>query len=105
MMTQRSEEAVATADRALELAGKHGQVRAAVEALVNKGTALQALGRPVEAEGVLRGAIAVADRNNLTNSALRARNNLMASLIDSLPESQELMRESYEMSIRLGITS
>jgi class 3 adenylate cyclase/tetratricopeptide (TPR) repeat protein len=105
MMTQRSEEAVATADRALELAGRHGQVRAVVEALINKGTALGVLGRSVEAESVLRGAIAVADRNNLTNAALRARNNLMASLIDSVPESEQLMREGYELSIRLGMSS
>jgi class 3 adenylate cyclase/predicted ATPase len=102
MMTQRSEEAVATADRALLLAGKHRQTRAVVEALINKGTALLVLGRTVEAESVLRGAIAVADRNNLTNSALRARNNLMASVIDSVPEAEELMQESYEMAVRLG---
>jgi class 3 adenylate cyclase/predicted ATPase len=102
MMTQRSEEAVATADRALELAGRHRQMRAVVEALINKGTALLTLGRTVEAESVLRGALAVADRNGLTNAALRARNNLLASVIDSVPESEELMRESYEMAVRLG---
>jgi tetratricopeptide (TPR) repeat protein len=105
MMTQRSEEAIATADRAMELAGKHRQIRAVVEALINKGTALLTLGRSVEAESVLRGAIAVADRNNLTGSALRARNNLLASVIDSVPESEELMQESYEMSMRLGMSS
>jgi tetratricopeptide (TPR) repeat protein len=105
MMTQRNEEAVATADRALELAGRHGQVRAVVEALINKGTALGVLGRAVESESVLRGAIAVADRNSLTNAGLRARNNLMAALIDSMPESEELLRESHEMAIRLGIAS
>jgi len=105
MMTQRSEEALATADQAMELAGKHRQTRAVVEALINKGTALLTLGRTVEAESVLRGAIAVADRNNLTGSALRARNNLLASVIDSVPESEELMRESYEMSVRLGMSS
>ena len=102
MMSQRSEEAVATADRALELAGKHGQVRAVVEALINRGTALGMLGRTVEAESVLRGAIAVADRNNLPNAALRARNNLQASLQDSVPESVELLGEAYEMAVRLG---
>ena len=105
MMTQRSDEAVATADRAMELAGKHNQTRAVVEALINKGTALGMLGRTVEAESVLRGAIAVADRNNLTNSALRARNNLLQSVINSAQESEELMRESYELSLRLGMTS
>jgi len=102
MMTQRSEEAVATADRALQLAGKHNQTRAVVEALVNKGTALGVLGRIVEAESVLRGAIAVADRNNLPSAALRARNNLLASLVDSVPEAAEVLRESYEMAMRQG---
>ncbi len=102
MMSQRPEEAVATADRAMELAGRHRQTRAVVEALINKGTALLSLGRTVEAESVLRGAIAVADRNNLTNSALRARNNLLASVVDSIPEAEELMAEAYEMAVRLG---
>ncbi|MBA3688722.1 MAG: AAA family ATPase [Chloroflexi bacterium] len=102
MMSQRSEEAVATADRAMELAGRHRQTRAVVEALINKGTALAVLGRTVEAESVLRGAIAVADRNNLSNAALRARNNLLALLQDSVPEQVELMRESYEMAVRMG---
>ncbi len=102
MMAQRSEEAVATADQALELAGKHRQTRAVVEAFINKGTALAVMGRMVEAESVLRGAIAVADRNNLANSALRARNNLQASLFDSASENEELMTESYEMATRLG---
>jgi class 3 adenylate cyclase/tetratricopeptide (TPR) repeat protein len=102
MMTQRSEEAVATADRALELAGKHRQIRAVVEALINKGTALLMLGRTVEAESVLRGAIAVADRNNLSNAALRARNNLQALMLDNVPEAEELMVESYDMAVRLG---
>ena len=102
MMSQRSEEAVATADRALELAGKHRQIRAVVEALVNKGTALSVLGRTVEAESVLRGAIAVAERNHITNAALRARNNLQSTMVDSVPEAEELMEESYEMAVRLG---
>jgi len=102
MMAQRSEEAVATADRAMELAGKHRQTRAVVEALINKGTALLTMGRTVEAESVLRGAIAVADRNNLPNAALRARNNLLASVVDSLSEAEELVEESYEMAVRLG---
>jgi class 3 adenylate cyclase/tetratricopeptide (TPR) repeat protein len=102
MMRQRSEDAVATADRALELAGKHRQTRAVVEALINKGTALSAMGRSVEAESVLRGAIAVADRNNLWSAALRARNNLQASMQDSVPEAEQLIEESYEMAMRLG---
>jgi len=104
MMTQRSADAVATADRALELAGRRRLVRAVVEALVNKGTALEALGRMVEAESVLRGAIAVADRNGLSLASLRARNNLMSALFaDSVSEAAVLMREGYDLAVRLGM--
>jgi class 3 adenylate cyclase/tetratricopeptide (TPR) repeat protein len=103
MMTARSEDAVATADRALELAGPHRLVRPVVEALINKGTALQTIGRMTEAEAVLRGAIAVADRVGLTTSSLRARNNLLGILADDdLDETLDFTREAYNIAIRLG---
>ena len=73
MMSQRNEDSVATADRALEMAGPHRLVQPVVEALINKGTALQVLGRMTEAEATLRGAIAVADRAGFMSSALRAQ--------------------------------
>jgi class 3 adenylate cyclase/tetratricopeptide (TPR) repeat protein len=103
MLTERSTEAVATADRAMELAGQHRLVRAVVEALVNKGTALATLGRLVEAEGVLRGAIALSDRNSLPLAGLRARNNLLSAVFHSAPEATALEREGHDLSVRLGM--
>jgi class 3 adenylate cyclase/tetratricopeptide (TPR) repeat protein len=105
MMTNRHEEAIATADRSLELSGRHGLVLPVVEALVNKGTALENAGRITEAVATLRGAIAEGDRHGLPLSALRARNNLLGAIIaDDLKATMVLMREGYEQSLRLGQT-
>ncbi|HEX9634980.1 MAG TPA: hypothetical protein VGB34_05780, partial [Candidatus Limnocylindria bacterium] len=101
MLSQRSEEAVATADRALELGGRHRLLRPVVEALLNKGTALLQLGRMVESGAVLRGVVAVADREGLWPAALRARNNLLGTL-DSVDEAYALMREGHDLSVRVG---
>ena len=102
MMTARSEESIATADRALELGGPLRLVGPMVEALINKGTALQVIGRMTEAEAVLRGAIAVADRAGLLSSALRARNNLLGILADDLNEMIAFSTEAYNLAVRLG---
>ena len=103
MLTGRGADAVATADRALELGGRHPLVRPIVEALINKGTAMESLGRVVEAEAVLRGAIAVADRQGITASTLRARNNLISVFADDdLREAVDLLREGYALAVRSG---
>ncbi|MEX2135622.1 MAG: adenylate/guanylate cyclase domain-containing protein [Chloroflexota bacterium] len=103
MMMNRDEEAIATADRSLELSGRHGLVLPVVEALINKGTALENAGRMTEAVATLRGAIAEAERHGLAVSALRARNNLLGAIeVDDLNEAMVLLREGYEQSVRLG---
>jgi len=103
MMSGRSSEAIATADRAMELGGGHRLLRPVVEALINKGTALENLGRAVEAEGVLRGAIALADRKGLPMAALRARNNLLGTIqADDQREGIALMKELYDLAVRFG---
>lgn len=103
MMSERNEDSVATADRALELAGPHRLVQPVVEAMINKGTALQVLGRMTEADATLRGAIAVADRAGLTSSGLRARNNLLGVLADeSFDEQMAFLKEAYDLATRLG---
>jgi class 3 adenylate cyclase/tetratricopeptide (TPR) repeat protein len=104
MLMGRSAEAIANADRAMELGDKHGLVRPVVEALINKGTALENIGRAVEAEGVLRGAIAVAERNGLLIAALRARNNFLGTIIsDDQREVIAFVKEGYELAVRFGI--
>jgi len=103
MMTNRHEEAIATADRSLELSGRHGLVLPVVEALVNKGTALENAGRITEAVATLRGAIVEAERHGLPLSALRARNNLLGAISpDDLNAAKVLLQEGYEQSLRLG---
>jgi len=103
MMTGRQAESVATADRSLELGGRHQLVRPVVEALINKGTSLMNLGRMTEAAAMLRGAAAEADRHGLVSGSLRARNNLLGVLAgDNLSEAQALLREGYELALRSG---
>jgi class 3 adenylate cyclase len=103
MLTRRDADAIATADRALELASRHNLSRPIVEALINKGTALMTLGRAVESEAVLRGAMAVADRQGLVTAALRARNNLSTFYADDdLREGVALVREGYALAVRYG---
>ena len=103
MMTGRSQESIATADRALTLAGSHQLVRPVVEALVNKGTSMLQIGRVTEAAATLRGAAAEADRQALWASALRARNNLLGALgEDDLGEAITLMEEIYQLALRVG---
>jgi class 3 adenylate cyclase/tetratricopeptide (TPR) repeat protein len=103
MMTGRHAEAVATADRSLELGGRHDLVRPVVEALINKGTALMNIGRRTEATAMLRGAAAEADRHGIAFASLRARNNLLGVLsADNLRDSQVLLREGYDLAIRSG---
>ena len=67
--------------------------------------ALVTLGRMVEGEGVLRGAIALADRNGLPLAGLRARNNLLPAVVDSAPEAMALLREGHDLSVRLGMSA
>ena len=103
MMTGRHLEAVATADRALVLAGPLRLVRPVVEALINKGTAMLHAGRAIEAAATLRGAAAEADRHALTMSALRARNNLLGAIAEEdLGAAIALEEESYQLALRLG---
>ncbi len=101
MLDERHADAVAAGDHALAISG--ASLWAVVEALITKGTSLGVIGRGVESEATLRGAIHLADRNELTPASLRARNNLAGPLFFINPvEAAELAREGYEMGVRLG---
>ena len=103
MLTEQHPLAVEVADRALAVAGSHGLLLPTVEALINRGSALANIRRRHEAEAVLRGAIALADRHGLVYAALRARNNLASTRFsDDVAEVTQLYREAYELATRYG---
>jgi len=74
-----------------------------VEALVTKGTSMTTSQRNVEAEGILRGAIYLADDLGLIQSGLRARNNLSGPLsFRDQVEASRMIREGYDIANRYG---
>ena len=77
MLQNEYDESIAAADRALSLGAGLPSPYVVAEALVTKGTSLDQVGRSVESQAVLRGAIVVAERHGLVPTALRARNNLV----------------------------
>ena len=103
MLAGRDAEAIETADRALELCGRHRLVRPVIEALINKGTSLQQFGRMVEASAVLHGAITLADRHELPMTSLRARNNLVGVYEgEDLYQTRLLITDGLELATRFG---
>jgi len=77
-----------------------------VETLITKGSALQTRRAMLEAEVVMRGALAVAERVGDVSAGLRARNNLRV-LVDwsSFEEALILAREGYEIGRRFGLST
>ena len=86
MLTQRNDEAVATADRALAAIGSRRLPQLTADILSTRGTALQK--RPDEAEAILRGAVALAERSGHLPTIMRARNNLLSVQAGEIPLNQ-----------------
>jgi class 3 adenylate cyclase/predicted ATPase len=78
-------QAIEWADRAISAGEAVDDVASVIEALINRGSAADALGRPREAQAVLRGALALAERYGASLSALRAANNLAAIESEDFP--------------------
>jgi class 3 adenylate cyclase len=79
MLAGESKESIAWCDRVL-VAPENATSEVLLSAVITKGTALTGIGRVVEAEALLRGAIEIADRRSLLEPGLRARNNLRVLL-------------------------
>ena len=96
--------AIQFADRALMAAGEPDLVPVIVEALITKGCALGQVGnRFREGQGVLAGALWLAERHALVLSELRARGNLAISLsIDDPRLALEVTRAGSDLARRLG---
>jgi hypothetical protein len=102
LMLAGRDDAVAWCDRVL---AQHSVAspRVLLEAIITKGTALQNMGRVIEAEALLRGAIVIADAQGNLFASLRARNNLRVMLQDvDLPDSRVVLEEVYEQARRYG---
>ena len=102
LMIQGSADALVWCERVLENPRVTNQ-SVLVHTLITKGAILVATGRGTEAEAVLRGALAIADRLGEPMAMLRARNNLMG-VIDAYgtPAAVELAREIFEIAQRYG---
>jgi class 3 adenylate cyclase/tetratricopeptide (TPR) repeat protein len=79
------QQAVLWADHAIVAGEAVDDVASVIEALINRGSAVEGLGRPREAQALLRGALALAERHGATVSALRAAKNLAATESEDFP--------------------
>jgi tetratricopeptide (TPR) repeat protein len=105
MMLDRNEEAVERAEQALRAAAPGRDTEVIVNALVSQGSAIANLGRLDEADAIMRGAMVLADREAHIAAALRARNNLVSSLIADAPLGAvlPLLNESVDLALRYGL--
>ncbi len=104
LLSDRDDELViAAADRALLAAERLGHLPTVADALISKATAMGHMGRLVEARILIDGAIALADKHEVTHSSMRGRNNLshLFSSVDPLAGSVAAI-EAFEIAKRTG---
>jgi len=103
MMGGASAESVDWSDRALA-ASALADDQLLTDVLITKGTALTNIGRPVEGEILLRGAMQVAERGGDTWAALRARNNALGVISsEDNAAAASLLSEGYAIAMRHGL--
>ena len=103
MRIGRDRDAVAAADRALEIAERRRLEAVVTEALINRGAALAALGRWREGAAVLQAAVERAQASGDISVELRARNNLATSIGNGDPRrAMEITLEAMEIARRVG---
>ena len=102
LMLAGEEEAIEWCDRVLD-ASAVAAPEVVLGAAITKGTALQNVGRDIEAEIILRGAAIVADGMGRLFSSIRARNNLRVQLqLVDLRAALELTLELLELARKFG---
>jgi tetratricopeptide (TPR) repeat protein len=95
--------ALELADRVLGAAEPLELIPIVADALVTKAAALDSVGRSLEARALVRGAIELAQAHRLWPTELRARSNLMASMVvDSPLAALEAGLETRDLARRLG---
>jgi class 3 adenylate cyclase/tetratricopeptide (TPR) repeat protein len=105
MMTDRNDESIAEAERALRAAGLAHDTEIVVQALVTRASALAGLHRNDEAVALFRGAIELADREGHVAAGLRARNNLISVVMTAAPMTEvlQLIGEALDIARRFGV--
>ncbi len=94
---------VAIIDGILESAERANLVPLVADALVTRGSALAQFGRDYEGLGAIQTGLGLADTHDLAVVALRARNNLGATLIERDPAAGlEVLRSVIADAVRLG---
>ncbi|HEX3219902.1 MAG TPA: adenylate/guanylate cyclase domain-containing protein [Candidatus Limnocylindria bacterium] len=102
LMLQTSPESLVWCDRVLEKPNA-ATPRVLVNTLITKGSILMMLGRSLESEAILAGAVVLADRLGEPFAMLRARNNAAQILgSQSLASLLQMSREVYEIAERFG---
>jgi class 3 adenylate cyclase/tetratricopeptide (TPR) repeat protein len=95
--------AVATADRALEIAEHLDRVDLVAEALVTRGVALTSVGRAYEGIGCLEAGLRLAERYGLLGTEIRARINLGGPLTIHDPRASfDVSRDGLALARRFG---
>jgi class 3 adenylate cyclase/predicted ATPase len=103
MRTDRDQQAVDAADRALKIADRLNMERVVAEAFINKASSLDRLGRMREAVALHQAAIAIADRYGFAEQQLRGRNNYsVAQIAIEPPKALETIYEAIDLARRLG---
>ncbi|HET7686256.1 MAG TPA: AAA family ATPase [Candidatus Limnocylindria bacterium] len=104
LLVGRDRDAVRWAERAVELAGHHGQTAVAVDARITLGTARFRSGDEATGLEDLRAAVAEAQAGGLQTAELRARNNLAwLEVVDDPRRTLEIAREGGEVALRIGM--
>ncbi len=95
--------AVATADRALEVAEHLDRVDLVADALVTRGVALTSVGRDYEGIGCLEAGLHLAERHGLLRKEIRARINLGGPLTVHDPRASfDVSRDGLALARRFG---
>ena len=106
MRLSENERAVAAADRALAAAERARSRPIMAEALLNKGSSLTGLGRPVEGRVLLQSAVDLAGEIGDYDIQLRGLNNLASNFFDDDPRrALGTVEESLDLAQRMGQAS
>jgi len=103
MLVGRDREALPISERVLEVAERDELTELAADALITKGTALDNLGRHIEAVALIEAARRLTERHGHWSLAPRAINNLASVLQEDDPrEALQVAREGLELNRRIG---